>query len=267
MNVSRQVAAVAGCLLAVLLAAGCGAEPGSAHRATMQGCTDYGVHAIEDHVTVTRMPAACRGLSKEEINQAVSKAVDTVAGGRRKVAWRKLAVAVGARLGRLVTSVPPAISAVSGGGQPVPDRRPGIDAALAVAVLILWLLTAGSGSCLLVTWMAHGGLRRERAGPGNLPPAVVVGHFSLAVTGLILWIAYLAAGRTFLAWAAVGLLLAVAGLGMATLSIGLGSPARAPAGIVPPRGGPPVLLIAGHGALAMATLLLALLAVTGVTAH
>src|ERR1022692_3886333 len=227
MNVSRQVAAVAGCLLAVLLAAGCGAEPGSAHRATMQGCTDYGVHAIEDHVTVTRMPAACRGLSKEEINQSVSKAVDTVAGGRRKVAWRKLAVAVGARLGRLVTSVPP----------------------------------AGSGSCLLVTWMAHGGLRRERAGPGNLPPAVVVGHFSLAVTGLILWIAYLAAGRTFLAWAAVGLLLAVAGLGMATLSIGLGSPARAPAGIVPPRGGPPVLLIAGHGALAMATLLLALLAV------
>ena len=76
----------------------------------------------------------------------------------------------------------------------------------------------------------------------------------------------------------MGLLLAVAGLGMATLFTGLDGPARAvvsagasadgsgvisagdrSAGIVP-SGRPPVLLIAGHGALAMATLLLAVAA-------
>ena len=81
----------------------------------------------------------------------------------------------------------------------------------------------------------------------------------------------------------MGLLLVVAGLGMATLFAGLDGPAYAaaagagasadgpgvvpagevPAGILPSRDRPPVLLIAGHGALAMATLLLAVAAAAG----
>jgi hypothetical protein len=39
-------------------------------------------------------------------------------------------------------------------------------------------------------------------------------HFGLALTGLLVWISYLATGVTGLAWAACGLLLAVASLGM-----------------------------------------------------
>jgi hypothetical protein len=81
----------------------------------------------------------------------------------------------------------------------------------------------------------------------------------------------------------VGLLLVAAGLGMATLFAGLDGPVYAapagagasadgprvvpagevPAGILPSGDRPPVLLIAGHGALAMATLLLAVAAAAG----
>ena len=39
-------------------------------------------------------------------------------------------------------------------------------------------------------------------------------HLGLALTGLLTWISYLAAGVTGLAWAACGLLLAAASLGM-----------------------------------------------------
>jgi manganese efflux pump family protein len=295
MDGTLKIAMVAGCMAAVVLAAGCGAQQGSARRASLPGCAAYGVRAIERHVTVTRVPAACRGLTRAEINQAVSKAVDTVAGGRRKVAWRRLAVAVGARLARLVTTPEPATRALPGPRQSGSVRRPGTGHALAVAALVSWLLTAGIGSCLLIGWFAPGGTGRRRSGPGSPPPAVIAGHFGLAATGLVVWIAYLAAGQVFLAWTAVGLLLAVAGLGMATVSVGLGDPVRAavagavtsagmaeavspgsrapgvaepggtPGGMVEPGGRPPVLLILGHGALAMATLLLALLAAVGAT--
>jgi manganese efflux pump family protein len=254
---------------AAVLAAGCGSQHRGAHRASMQGCADYAVRAIEQHVTVTRVPAACRGLTRAEINQAVSRAVDTVAGGRRKVAWRRLAVAAGARLSRLVTTPRPAISPVPGSMPSGSVRRPGSAGAIAVAALVSWLLTAGIGSCLLVGWIGSVGIGRPRGGQRSPPPAVVAGHFGLAATGLVVWIAYLAAGQVFLAWTAVGLLLAVAGLGMATLSVSLGDqgpaavvPERPPAGAAQPGSRPPVLLIIGHGALAMATLLLALLAAT-----
>jgi hypothetical protein len=57
-----------------------------------------------------------------------------------------------------------------------------------------------------------------------------------------------------LAWIAVGLLLLIAGLGMATLVTGLPEPAAAGQ----PRA--PVTVIAAHGVLAAATILLVLLA-------
>jgi hypothetical protein len=34
----------------------------------VQSCTDYAVYAIDHRITVTRMPAACQGLSKAQIN-------------------------------------------------------------------------------------------------------------------------------------------------------------------------------------------------------
>jgi hypothetical protein len=55
---------------------------------------------------------------------------------------------------------------------------------------------------------------------------VIAGHFGLALGGLVIWAAYLVAGWAALAWTAVGVLLPVAGLGVATVSIGL--PGRGP---------------------------------------
>ena len=277
MNVTPKMAVLAGALAAVVLAAGCGTQPGGTHRASVPGCAAYGVRAIERHVTVTRVPAACRGLTRAQIDQSVTRAVDIVADGRRKVAWRRAAVAAGARLARLVTTPRPAISPAPGSIRPVAARPPPTGRGIAVAALLSWLLTAGIGSYLLVGWLMRGRIGLPRGRPGGIPSAVIVGHFGLAATGLAGWVAYLVTDRVFLAWTAVGLLLAVAGLGMATLFTGLDGPARAvvaapghpPMGAESYRPGtgarghravrdrPPVLLIAGHGALAMATLLLA----------
>jgi hypothetical protein len=79
-----KIAALAGGPLAALCAAGCGAAAGGAgsvRPVTVQSCAAYGVYAIEHHITVTRKPAPCRGLSRAEINQAAATAILRVAGG------------------------------------------------------------------------------------------------------------------------------------------------------------------------------------------
>lgn len=126
---------------------------------------------------------------------------------------------------------------------------------------------------------------------------MIAGHFGLALGGLVIWAAYLIAGWAALAWTAVGVLLPVAGLGMATVSIGL--PGRAPAS--PAVGGPAskrplstgtgaigtavvgradvgtpakvsrqaslsALVIVAHGLLAISTMALVLLAALGTAA-
>jgi len=77
------------------------------------------------------------------------------------------------------------------------------------------------GSYVLGTWISRGGTLRQRAGATGSPPTVIFGHFGLALGGLVIWVAYLIAGWASMAWTAVGVLLPVAGLGMATVAIGL----------------------------------------------
>jgi hypothetical protein len=159
-----------------------------------------------------------------------------------------------------------------------------------VAALVAWLVTATAGSYLLAGWLRHGGLRRGRGGSrtGGMPPVIILGHFGLAVTGLGLWIAFMASDLTALAWTAAALLLPTAGLGMATLVTALPEPAESTS--PPPAAGPgpagpdsgrlatriaattaparvrmPVTVIALHGVLATATMLLVLLAAIGVS--
>jgi hypothetical protein len=91
--------------------------------------------------------------------------------------------------------------------------------ALGVVTLITWLSTASIGIFMLRTVITHGGLRRQRARRGGLPPAVLFAHFSLALTGLAVWISYLATGRVALAWSAVGLLMPAIGLGISTVTL------------------------------------------------
>jgi hypothetical protein len=90
---------------------------------------------------------------------------------------------------------------------------------LGIATLITWLCTAGIGAYMLRTLIARGGLRRQRARRDGLPPAVLFTHFSVAITGLVVWVSYLATGWTALAWSAVGLLMPAIGLGVSTVTL------------------------------------------------
>ncbi len=96
------------------------------------------------------------------------------------------------------------------------------------ATLVSWLITASLGAFMLRTWLARGGLRRERAKQGGLPPQLIFGHATVAIGGLLIWAAFLGSGIRPLAWTAVGLLMAAIGLGLCTVTLWTPYPARKP---------------------------------------
>jgi hypothetical protein len=264
-------------LLAAALVAGCSASPAAPFRATAQTCYAFGVHALEQHITVTTEPRACAGLSHAQVNEAVARAVRDVAGSRHRAAARRRAQQEGRYLGQLISTVPPPGPGTLAGLAPAaaPALR-SADLPVSLAALAAWILTAAAGSYLLAGWLAAGGPRR-RGRAASLPPAIIVSHFALAVAGLGIWIAFVTTDLAGLAWIAVGLLLLIAGLGMATLVTGLpelavaGGPvipgppleSRLAGAAVPGRPRAPVTVIAAHGMLATATILLVLLAAIG----
>lgn len=67
-------------LLAAVLAAGCAAGPAAPFRATAGTCYAFAVQAVQRHVTVARLPRACAGLSHDQIDQALARAIRAVAG-------------------------------------------------------------------------------------------------------------------------------------------------------------------------------------------
>ena len=282
---------------AALPAAGCSASQPATSQATVASCYAFAVQALNQHVTVTSVPPACTGLTHEQINLAVDRAIRAVVGPHRKVVARRLAHQEAAYLSYLVTVVPPRAPAPPAPSPATPSSRLPLD----LAALAAWAVTVAAGAWLLAGWIAHGGLRRRYARVAGVPQAVIVGHFTLALTGLGIWIAFLATGVPALAWAAVAVVLSVAGLGMATLAGGLpeerqpgdgppdpqpaiaGPPGTRPAGppgsagtgsastgLRPARtaaigvpAGKPLTVIALHGALAAATILLVVLAAIG----
>jgi hypothetical protein len=96
------------------------------------------------------------------------------------------------------------------------------------ATLISWLLTASMGAFMLRTWLARGGLRRERARVGGLPPQLIFSHAGLALSGLLVWSGYVATGTKAVAWTAVGLLMVTIALGLCTVTLWTPYPARRP---------------------------------------
>lgn len=287
----RTLAVAVLAVTAALPAAGCSGQPGTS-RATVAACYAFAVQALTQHVTVTSVPAACTGLTHEQINLAVDRAIRAVVGPHRKVVARRLAHQEAAYLSYLVTVVPPRAPAPQVAGPGAPSSRLPLD----LAALAAWAITVAAGTWLLAAWVAQGGLRRRYARVAGVPRAVVVGHFTLALTGLVIWIAFLATSVPALAWVSVAVVLSVAGLGMATLAGGLpeqrrpsdgplepqpataaspapagaagarsrgvgSAPARTAAIVVP--AGKPLAVIALHGALASATILLVVLAAIG----
>lgn len=283
-------------MLAGLLAAGCAQRPAGPPRPSVESCAEFGVTAIQHHVTVTSLPAACRGLTRAQVNLAVGQALYAMTSNVHGKAQRRArARELSPLLGQLVRTVPaqrgPPLAPAPKGGQ-------ASGPALGYAALISWLITVGLGSWMMARWITRGGFRRARLSKAGLPPSLIFTHFGLAVAGLLVWGAYLATGLTAAAWAGCVLLLPVAGLGMALLSLWLPERSLAattvPAATVPaaqavPAGAtagtgavpganaavgaaspgppaarhPPALIVAAHGVFAVATILFALLAAVG----
>ena len=105
---------------------------------------------------------------------------------------------------------------------------------MGLAALIAWLFTASIGGYMLRTWVARGGLRRQRATGVGVPPGVVFGHASAALTGLAVWISYLSSGWRPLAWIGVTLACAAICLGICTVTLWTPYPVRPDPGPVQP---------------------------------
>ena len=138
------------------------------------------------------------------------------------------------------------------------------------AALITWVLTAGGGFVLLSIWLARGGMRQQGEGGNRIRPPLIMSHFLLAATGLVLWIIYIVNDSDTLAWIAFAALLVVAVLGFTMFAIWLqrrqsrGAVTEAVTPNAPAEQHFPVAVVDLHGLLAATTLVLVLLAAIGV---
>lgn len=250
-------------------ATGCSSPPAVTGESATS-CYQFAAQAIQRHVTVAAIPAACQGLSQVQVNVAVSRALRAAAAGvRGKVRQRRVIARDSPYVAGMIRAVPasgPPTASVSPSGPPggpavaaSPSRPPSREA-LSLAALAAWLVTAGLGVSMMARWI----LRARRRGSGQRP-VLNFAHLGLALTGLLVWISYLATSVTGLAWAACGLLLAVASLGMGLVFLGPAStaPAHPPEDGPAPAGHPPVFVIAAHITVACVTILLATLAAIG----
>jgi manganese efflux pump family protein len=137
------------------------------------------------------------------------------------------------------------------------------------AALITWVLTAGGGFVLLSTWLMRGGMQQQQAAGNRIRPPLILSHFLLAAAGLVVWIIYLAADKDALKWIAFAILAVVAVLGWTMFAI-WARRRQARVGVtdftagVPPEQQFPVPVVAGHGLLAVTTVVLVLLTALGV---
>ena len=137
------------------------------------------------------------------------------------------------------------------------------------AALITWVLTAGGGYVLLATWLARGGVRQGREPGTRIRPALILSHFLLAATGLLIWIIYLVTDSDALAWIALVLLAIVAILGWTMFAIWYQRRQRGRVAEAVDPGTPaeqhfPVPIVALHGVLAVTTVVLVFLTAIGV---
>jgi ABC-type anion transport system duplicated permease subunit len=80
--------------------------------------------------------------------------------------------------------------------------------------LIVWFVTALWGLYMLAVWLIENDATRQGSAASRLPLPVILAHVTFAVTGLVVWVAYLLLDRPVLAWTAVGILVAIAVLGL-----------------------------------------------------
>ncbi len=143
------------------------------------------------------------------------------------------------------------------------------------AALIAWIATAGGGFVLLAIWLSRGGMRQSGEAGSRIRPPLILGHFLLAATGLVIWIIYVVNDSDTLAWVAFVLLAVVALLGFAMFGIWYQRRQRGPAAATGITGSPgssqtppeqhfPVAIVGLHGLLAVTTVVLVFLTAVGV---
>jgi hypothetical protein len=246
---------------------------------SLQACVEYAYTAIERHQVIAATPAACRGLSRAEVNQAASIAIRMTLTSGAKSARRKQAGAAARWAQAMITGPAPVRGPVaSAAAVQTPPADGPVDAlglggvgesAAKAGALLAWLAAAASGGLVLARWLLAGGspLRRTTTAA---PPVVILGHVGAGALGLVLWVSFMLSGWVALAWTALAILAPVSGLGMSVLLLGLPGPvrpliearvseARAPGR----RTRIPVLAIVGHGMFAVTALLLVLMATIG----
>src|SRR5580700_8636476 len=155
-------------------AAGC-SSPSAVTGGSVGSCYQFAAQAIQRHVTVSVVPAACQGLSQVEVNVAVGRAVRAAAAGvRGRVRQRQVIARDSPYVAGLIRAVPAAGSptaSVSPSGPPggpavaaspsrLPSREP-----LNLAALAAWLVTAGLGVSMMARWI----IRAGRPGRGQRP--------------------------------------------------------------------------------------------------
>ncbi len=128
------------------------------------------------------------------------------------------------------------------------------------AALLAWVVTALGGASLLVQWLRHGGLHQRE----GIRAFRLFAHAGLAVVGVGLWIAFVVSDEGVLGWVAVGLLVAVALLGITMFAIWLRGQNRREHTTVPAETSFPLPVVLLHGVLGVSTLALAVLAASGV---
>jgi hypothetical protein len=252
------------------LAANDSREAAAGQRATPEACFAVAVQAVRQRTVLRHLPAECRGLGPEQVNEIVERAIRAVVGPLPKAAARRVAQTDGRYLGSLIRPVRPPRAASSAFA---PATSSATEAAR-LAALVAWLAAATAGAYLLAGRLTRVGRLRIRV--TGVSAWVAGGHAGLAVAGLSIWVAFLVTDSSVLGWIDAVLTWVIAGLGMstlladapsrgATMALGsTGSDAATAVSAAAARVRAPVLTIALHGVLATATLAFVLAAVIGV---
>jgi len=152
--------------------------------------------------------------------------------------------------------------------------------------LIAWFVTALGGLYMLAVWLIENDATDQRSSDSRLPLPVIAAHMTLAVSGLVVWVAYLLLDRDALAWIALGILGAIALVGFTMFArwipvyrtagavpepvlvpVGAGLETAPPVQVVqdgPPEGNFPLFIVVAHGLFAVSTVVLVLLSALGV---
>jgi hypothetical protein len=118
---------------------------------------------------------------------------------------------------------------------------------------------------LLSIWLARGGMQQQREPGQKIRPPLILSHFGLAATGLVIWIIYLASDSKALAWVAFALLAVVAALGWTMFAIWWQRRQRGrPDASAPAEQHFPTSIVTLHGVLAVTTVVLVFLTAIGV---